>query len=71
MVRPVKLLSITTEERSLVLAIDFQNKYDFTDINFNLFGIRQASKHPLDDAAAVVYQLLLGTGLPQKFGCRK
>ncbi|KPA75033.1 putative cAMP specific phosphodiesterase [Leptomonas pyrrhocoris] len=66
-----KLFDISKVERDAVLAIDFQDAYDFTSPAFNLFDVRENSSEPLDAAAAVVLQLLWSTGLPEKFKCRK
>eukprot|EP00796_Vickermania_ingenoplastis_P007189 gene7189-5051_t len=44
---------------------------DITSRNFDLLRLRETSINPLDVAAAVAYNLILGTGLPQKFGCRE
>ncbi|EPY21201.1 cAMP-specific phosphodiesterase [Strigomonas culicis] len=65
-----KLLSISKVERNAVLSIMFDEKYDFTSTKFNLFDVREYCSSPLNAAAALIYKLLLSTGLPQKFGCR-
>ncbi|KAH9600695.1 GAF domain [Trypanosoma melophagium] len=63
-----RLLAITDAERDAVRNYVLPN-VDITDINFDLFRVREDAEEPLDAAAAVAYRLLLGTGLPQKFRC--
>ncbi|EAN76578.1 cAMP-specific phosphodiesterase [Trypanosoma brucei brucei TREU927] len=63
-----RVTAITNREREAVLRIEFPN-VDVTDIDFDLFQARESTDKPLDVAAAIAYRLLLGSGLPQKFGC--
>ncbi|CCD21043.1 cAMP-specific phosphodiesterase, partial [Trypanosoma vivax Y486] len=63
-----RLSCILDEERSAVLRVRLPD-VDITDIDFNLFDVRERAENALDAAAAVAYNLLLDSGLPQKFGC--
>lgn len=64
-----RLLAIKESEREAVLNVDL-SAVDITDVNFDLFWVRDNYSDPLDAAAAVAYRLLLGSGLPEKFRCR-
>lgn len=66
--RTHRLSVIRENMRNPVLELSVPD--DITSRNFDLLRLREVSKNPLDDAAAVAYHLLLKTGLPQKFGCR-
>lgn len=65
-----RLLAIKESEREAVLKINLGG-VDITNIDFDLFWVRENTPEPLDAAAAVAYRLLLGTGLPKKFSCRE
>ncbi|GET87340.1 cAMP specific phosphodiesterase, putative [Leishmania tarentolae] len=67
----VKAIAVTPEEREAVTSIEFEEVYDFTSPEFNLFGVREKHDDPMNAAAAVVYHLLWNSGLPEKFGCRE
>ncbi|KAK7196454.1 cAMP specific phosphodiesterase [Novymonas esmeraldas] len=69
--KSVKVIEVTAEERDAVMAVDFNNEYDFTSTKFNLFDVRERYSEPMNAAAGVAYHLLWNTGLPQKFGCRE
>ncbi|KAG5509171.1 hypothetical protein JKF63_06180 [Porcisia hertigi] len=71
--RPPKslLVEVTAAEREAVTSIDFGGAYDFTSPEFNLFEVREKYDRPMDAAAAVAYNLLWDTGLPEKFGCQE
>nr|CCC92770.1 putative cAMP-specific phosphodiesterase [Trypanosoma congolense IL3000] len=63
-----RIIAITNREREAILQVELPN-VDITDIDFDLFRVRDNSDRPMDAAASIAYRLLLGSGLPQKFGC--
>ncbi|EAN76574.1 cAMP-specific phosphodiesterase [Trypanosoma brucei brucei TREU927] len=63
-----RVTAITKVEREAVLVCELPS-FDVTDVEFDLFRARDTTDKPLDVAAAIAYRLLLGSGLPQKFGC--
>ncbi|CCD13013.1 unnamed protein product [Trypanosoma congolense IL3000] len=63
-----RIIAITDAERDAIVQVELPN-VDITDIDFDLFRVRDNSDRPMDAAASIAYRLLLGSGLPQKFGC--
>lgn len=59
---------ITDSERAEIMSIDLGDM-NFTSADFNIFAARENATKPSDTAVAIIWKLMMSTGLPQMFDC--